>query len=64
MATVNPIQIRRFLKRVNYPAGKGDLIKHAVQEGTDEQVRSTLERLPDQQFQTPADVSEARGKIE
>jgi hypothetical protein len=64
MARVNPIQVEKFLKGVDYPARKADLIKHAQQNGADKEVQATLEQLPDQQYQTPADVSKAIGKIE
>ena len=61
---VNPIQIQKFLKGVDYPASKSDLLENAEEEGADEDVRETLERLPDAEYQSPADVSEALGKIE
>jgi len=64
MATVNPIQLQKYLKGLDYPASKADLIKKAQQEGADENVRATLDKLPDQSFETPADVSQAVGKIE
>jgi hypothetical protein len=59
MAAINPIQLEEFLIGVDYPAHKTDLINQARKNGADENVRSTLEQLPDQQFQTPADVSQA-----
>src|SRR5947209_5008301 len=34
------------------------------QNGADEQVRATLQQLPDQQFDSPADVSKAVGAID
>ena len=64
MAGVNPIQIEKFLKGIDYPARKADLIKRAEQNGADEQVRATLQQLPDQQFDSPADVSKAVGAID
>ena len=64
MAGVNPIQIEKFLKGIDYPAKKADLIKRAEQNGADEQVRATLQQLPDQQFDSPADVSKAVGAID
>ena len=64
MAKVNPIQIQKALKGVNYPARKDDLLRNAEEQGADEDVRSTLERLPEQEYETPADVSEAIGKLE
>jgi hypothetical protein len=63
MADVNPVQIQKYLRGVDYPASKEDLIKHAEREGADQSVLSMLERLPDGRYQTPADVSEAIGQL-
>jgi hypothetical protein len=64
MAKVNPIQLQKYLKGVDYPASKQDLLDRAKHEGADENVFSTLERLPDEEYQTPADVSKAVGGID
>lgn len=64
MAVVNPVQVQKFLKGVDYPASKQDLIEHAKQQGADENVCSTLEQMADEQYETPADVSKAIGDIE
>jgi hypothetical protein len=64
MAKVNPIQLQKYLKGVDYPASKQDLIERAKQEGADENVFSTLEQLPDEEYETPAEVSKAVGNIE
>jgi hypothetical protein len=63
-AKVNPIQIQKYLKGLDYPTDKQHLRDHAGRKGADERVRKVLERLPDEEFQTPADVSQAVGKIE
>lgn len=59
MAHANPIQIQKYLKGVDYPADKQTLIKTAKQQGADESVCASLDQLPDEEFQTPADVSAA-----
>ncbi len=64
MATINPIQLQKYLKGMDYSARKADLIKRAEQNGADDQVRSTLEQLPDQEFDSAADVSKAIGAID
>ena len=64
MATINPIQLQKYLKGMDYPARKADLLKRAEQNGADDQIRSTLEQLPDQQFDSAADVSKAIGAID
>lgn len=63
MARVNPIQIQKYLKGVDYPASKATLLDTARREGADENVCASLEQLPDEQFQTPADVSQAFGRL-
>ncbi len=33
MATVNPIQVQKFLGGMNYPANKDEIVKHAESKG-------------------------------
>ncbi len=61
---VNPVQVQKFLKGVDYPADKNELIQAAKDEGADENVISMLESLPEEQYQTPADLSQAIGAEE
>lgn len=63
MGHVNPIQIQKFLKGVDYPASKAALIENARNMGADENVCQSLEQLPEEDFQTPADVSQAFGRL-
>ncbi len=60
---VNPIQVQKFLGGVDYPIGKQDLIEHAKSKGADDEVMSSLEQLPFDEFNSPNDVSEAIGKL-
>ena len=64
MAKVNPIQLQKHLKGMDYPASKEDLIEHAKKNGADENALAALEDLPDEQYETPADVSKAIGESE
>jgi hypothetical protein len=50
------------LKGVDYPANKEALIENARKLGADENVCASLEKLPDQDFEAPVDVSEALAK--
>jgi predicted outer membrane protein len=63
MAHVNPIQVQKFLKGVDYPASKAALLEKAKSMGADDNVCASLEQLPDEEFQTPADVSQAFGRL-
>jgi hypothetical protein len=62
--SVNPIQMQKFLKGVDYPARKEELLANAEELGADDEVRATLDRLPDQEYETPADVSKALGNLD
>ncbi len=63
-ARVNPIQVQKFLKGVDYPCSKQELISKAQQEGADQNVLQTLQAMPMERFNSPNDVAEAIGKIE
>ncbi|MBD2292613.1 DUF2795 domain-containing protein [Anabaena sphaerica FACHB-251] len=65
MTKANPVAVQKHLKGVDYPAGKQELIKHARQQGAGRDVLSLLEQLPeDEEYDNPADLNKAIGKIQ
>ena len=60
---VNPIQVQKFLGGMDYPADRQAIVDTAREHGADERVMNALERLPDGQFETPADVSKGIGQV-
>lgn len=64
MAKVNPIQLEKYLKGMDYPASKNDIIKKAQQNGADEMVMAVLKELPDQKFDGPTGISKVVGQID
>jgi hypothetical protein len=58
---VNPIQLQKFLRGVDYPADKNTLVERARANGADDNVLDTLRRLGADSFNSPNDVSEALG---
>ncbi len=60
----NPIQVEKFLKGMDYPASKEDLLKKAEQQGADDNVLETLKMIPDQIYNSPKDLSRAIGNLE
>jgi hypothetical protein len=62
MAKVRPPEIEKYLKGVDYPVRKADLVKHVQQEM--QQVLEILQQLPDETFQKPTDVAKALGELE
>ena len=64
MAKVNPIQLEKYLKGVDYPAKKADIIQQAQKNGADNMVMAVLKELPDQTFDGPTGISKVVGQID
>lgn len=63
MPQMDPIQVQNFLKDVDYPATKETLLAKAEAMGAEADIRAWLERLPDQKFEAPVDISQALGDL-
>jgi hypothetical protein len=61
MAKVSPAEVEKFLKGVDFPAKKDDLVKHVKQES--QQVLEVLQKLPNETFNKPTDVAKAIGEV-
>lgn len=59
MANINPIDLQKSLKGVDYPAKKDDLVKAAEKNGADDGVMNALKNLSDDTFNKPTDVTKA-----
>jgi hypothetical protein len=59
----NPVEVQKFLAAVDYPVRKRELIATAERQNAPAEVRATLERIRDEKFDDPADVSEAIGRL-
>ncbi|MEG4171819.1 MULTISPECIES: DUF2795 domain-containing protein [unclassified Microcoleus] len=42
MAVVTPVQVQKFLKAVDYPTSKQDLVEHAKQQGAIDRLQASL----------------------
>ena len=62
-AKATPVEVQAFLEGVGYPTRKRQLLSEAESQGARSEVRTTLRRLPDRQFESPTEVSEAIGKL-
>ena len=61
---VSPVEVEKFLKGVDYPAKKADLIKYAMAEQEIlPRVIETLKQLPDQTYDSPIAVNNAVGEV-
>lgn len=64
MAKANPIEIQKHLKGMDYPASKKEIIDHAGKQGIAEDLKQVLEQLPEDDYETPAEVSKAIGQLQ
>lgn len=62
MAKVSPAEVEKYLKGLNYPARKADLVNYIRQEM--QQILEMLQQLPDETFHKPTDVAKALGEVE
>ena len=59
MAKINPIELQKSLKGVDYPATKEDVVNAAKKNGADQEIIDALENLSDDSFEKPTDVTKA-----
>jgi hypothetical protein len=56
------IDVQKHLKGVDYPATRMDLIEHARDSGAPDDVISLLQGMPEKEYRTPIQVTEAISK--
>lgn len=59
---VNPIQLQKYLKGINYPARLKDIVEAARHNNADQNIIETLDQLPDREYKNPAEISKEIGK--
>ncbi|GCF06902.1 DUF2795 domain-containing protein [Dictyobacter arantiisoli] len=63
MAKADSMNIESYLKDMKYPANREEIVKHAQQQGGDDQMCSMLRQLPNQHYRSVNEVSKALGNI-
>lgn len=59
----SPSSVQKYLKDVEYPTSKEELIMQARRNGAPEDVISDIQTLKDEEFGGPQDVMKAYGRI-
>ena len=59
---LDPIEVQKHLKGMNYPASRDDLVVTAEENGADDELLSRLRDLARDDFDGPDDVMEALGR--
>ncbi len=52
----SPIDVAHHLKGIRFPAEKQDLVQHAKQNGAPSQAMRAIEAMPEQTYETMADI--------
>lgn len=60
---VNPIQLQKYLKGINYPARLKDIVEAARTNKADQNILQTLEQMPEREYKNPAEISKEIGKL-
>jgi hypothetical protein len=63
LAHLSPIDLQTYLKGIDYPAEKRDLIDHARKNSAPENVIAALEQFSDRTYRSTTEVSEEFGKL-
>lgn len=59
----NLITIEKYIKGINFPASKDDLLNQAQVNDAPEDVIQAMNQFDEQEYQSPADVAKQAGKI-
>lgn len=57
MAGMRSEDVERYVRNANYPADKRDLMDYARRQNAPDDVVRALDRLPEQRFNSPTDVT-------
>lgn len=56
---ISPIEVQKFLRGMDYPASKEELINHARSSRASEEIIAMFEGMRTNRFNSPTDVSDA-----
>lgn len=60
---MNPLKIQHYLRGVDYPVGRQELVDKAKENDAPEDVLSVLEHIVDREYITPAEVTKAAARV-
>lgn len=64
MGGSSPSNVAHYLKGVDFPAGKNQLLECARNNGAEQDVVATIEQMPDdQRYESMADVMKGYGEV-
>jgi hypothetical protein len=65
VTATNPASVKKYLKGMEYPAYKEDLIEYAQEQNAEDDIIELLEQLSDEaEYNSPAEVNLALNEVE
>lgn len=59
----SPANVATYLKGIDYPANKEQLVQHAQKNGAESEVVDVLNNMPDHEYGNMADVMKGYGEV-
>jgi hypothetical protein len=59
----SPANVQKYLKGVDYPAKKRDLVDQAKKNAAPNEIMHVIQQFPEQEFKGPQDVMKAYGAL-
>jgi hypothetical protein len=59
----SPANVTTYLKGIDYPANKEQLVHHAQKNGAESAVMDVLNNMPEQEYGNMADVMKGYGEV-
>ena len=63
MANMSQADIDRYLRNINYPVDKNELVNYARKLNVPEDMMRNLDKLPNQKFNSPDDIRKSMGEV-
>ncbi|GHO79760.1 hypothetical protein KSD_75310 [Ktedonobacter sp. SOSP1-85] len=60
---INPAQVEKCIKGLDFPADKQEVIEYANQHGATSEIRQALQSLPERSFDSPVGLTKAIGEM-
>jgi hypothetical protein len=61
---ISPAMLQKYLKGVNYPASKKDLVQQARSNNAEQEIVQRIQTLPGDSFSGPQEVMKALGQVQ
>lgn len=58
----SPVGVAKYLKGIDFPAGRDDLVEHARKNHAEKAILEVLEKMPDEEYDSMADVMKGYGQ--